>query len=149
MGRLTKKKIDQIRKLRKQDYTQKEVAENVGVHVRTVRKYDPYRVDAKHRVRENNDTESIRSTILVILQWLDVLNISLLNYGNISYFCPRCCENDLEFDADEEIYFCSECGYKIVLPRAICRCCFTVNKLKIDKNSGFWICQECGAQYDL
>lgn len=41
MGRLTKSKIDEISKLRKQGYTQKETAEKANVHLRTVRKYDP------------------------------------------------------------------------------------------------------------
>ena len=43
MGRLTKTKIDAIIKLRKQGYTQKETAEKLKVHLRTVRKYDPLR----------------------------------------------------------------------------------------------------------
>ena len=43
MGRLLKQKTDQIRKLREEGYTQKETAEKVGVHLRTVRKYDPFR----------------------------------------------------------------------------------------------------------
>lgn len=41
MGRLAKAKIDEISKLRRQGYTQKETAERVKVHLRTVRKYDP------------------------------------------------------------------------------------------------------------
>ena len=41
MGRLTKTKVDEIAKLRKQGYTQKETAEKVNVHLLTVRKYDP------------------------------------------------------------------------------------------------------------
>jgi DNA-binding transcriptional MerR regulator len=43
MGRLTKAKIDEIIKLRQEDYTQKETAEKAKVHIRTVRKYDPLR----------------------------------------------------------------------------------------------------------
>ena len=43
MGRLTKAKIDEIARLRKQGYTQKETAEKLNVHIRTVRKYDPLR----------------------------------------------------------------------------------------------------------
>lgn len=43
MGRLTKAKIDEIAKLRQEGYTQKETAEKVKVHLRTVRKYDPLR----------------------------------------------------------------------------------------------------------
>ena len=44
MGRLTKAKIDEIIKLRKQGYTQEETAEKAKVHLRTVRKYDSLRV---------------------------------------------------------------------------------------------------------
>ena len=43
MGRLTKVKIDEIARLRGENYTQKEIAEKLGVHIRTVRKYDPLR----------------------------------------------------------------------------------------------------------
>ena len=43
MGRLIKAKIDEIARLRKQGYTQKETAEKLNVHIRTVRKYDPLR----------------------------------------------------------------------------------------------------------
>jgi len=43
MGRLTKKKIDEIAKLRQEGYTQKETAQKAKVHLRTVRKYDPLR----------------------------------------------------------------------------------------------------------
>ena len=41
MGRLSKVKIDRIQKLRKKGYLQKEVAEMLGVNVKTVRTYDP------------------------------------------------------------------------------------------------------------
>lgn len=41
MGRLVKTKIDQIAKLRQEGYTQKEVAQRLHVHPRTIRKYDP------------------------------------------------------------------------------------------------------------
>lgn len=44
MGRLGKAKTDEITKLRQEGYTQKETAEKTGVHLRTVRKYDPLRV---------------------------------------------------------------------------------------------------------
>ena len=43
MGRLTKATTDEIERLRKEGYTQKEVAERLKVHPRTVRKYDPLR----------------------------------------------------------------------------------------------------------
>jgi len=41
MGRLAKAKTDEIVKLRQQGFTQRETAEKVKVHLRTVRKYDP------------------------------------------------------------------------------------------------------------
>jgi len=47
MGRLTKKKIDEIAKLRQEGYTQKETAEKAKVHLRTVRKYDPFKQKRK------------------------------------------------------------------------------------------------------
>ena len=63
MGRLTKAKIDEIIKLRKQAYTQKETAEKAKVHLRTVRKYDPLRVQkpvraAAEQVEELEETRS-------------------------------------------------------------------------------------------
>ncbi len=91
MGRLLKKKADQIANLRKQGYTQKEVAEKLGVHVRTVRKYDPTRVAVKHRPTDNDATESIRGVIPVILDWLDILAFLLLSYGKDKHACTRCC----------------------------------------------------------
>jgi len=41
MGRLRKAKIDQITKLIEEGHTQIEIAEKVGVCLKTVRKYDP------------------------------------------------------------------------------------------------------------
>jgi hypothetical protein len=52
MGRLTKAKIDEISKLRKERYTQKETAERVKVHLRTVRKYDPLKEKPVRLTRE-------------------------------------------------------------------------------------------------
>ena len=52
MGRLTKAKIDAISKLRQQGYTQKETAEKVEVHLRTVRKYDPLKEKPVKPTRE-------------------------------------------------------------------------------------------------
>ena len=58
MGRLTKAKIDEIAKLREKGYTQKEVAQRAGVHMRTVRKYDPlYQArPSDHRLTEDRLT---------------------------------------------------------------------------------------------
>ena len=143
MGRLTKKKADQIANLRKQAYTQKEVAEKLGVHVRTVRKYDPTRVTVKHR--PTDATESIRGVIAVILDWLDILTLLLLSSGKDKHACPRCCIDSLEFDSEKETFICRECGYRPIMPENICRNCFALNRLEFDKDSSIWVCQECGA----
>ncbi len=47
MGRLAKTKVDEIAKLREDGYTQKEIAERLHVHPRTVRKYDPSHQECK------------------------------------------------------------------------------------------------------
>jgi len=52
MGRLSKGKIDEIGKLRQEGYTQKETAEKVKVHLRTVRKYDPLKEKPVRPTRE-------------------------------------------------------------------------------------------------
>jgi len=52
MGRLTKAKVDEIRKLRQEGYTQKETAEKAKVHLRTVRKYDPLKEKPVRPTRE-------------------------------------------------------------------------------------------------
>jgi len=52
MGRLTKGKVDEICKLREEGYTQRETAERVKVHLRTVRKYDPLKEKPVRPTRE-------------------------------------------------------------------------------------------------
>jgi len=66
MGRLTKAKTDEIGKLRKEGYTQKETAEKVGVHIRTVRKYDPLRDQEKDGVTSealNETREALKELV--------------------------------------------------------------------------------------
>jgi len=47
MGRLQKRKVDRMRELDSQGYTQKEIADIEGVHVRTVRKYTRKQYDER------------------------------------------------------------------------------------------------------
>ena len=145
MGRLTKKTIDEIVKLRKQGYTQKEAAERLRIHIRTVRKYDPLRVFTKHPYIENDPIKSIRAVISVILVWLDVLSNELIGIDND---CPRCGIDSLEYDGDKDLFICRECGYRLIMPENICRNCFAFNRLKFDRNYIERICQECGVRQD-
>lgn len=144
MGRLLKKKVDQIASLRKQGYTQKEVAQKLEVHVRTVRKYDPTHTTVKRHPIDNDAIESIRRVLPTILDWLDILVYLLLS--DDKHNCPRCHTNALEFDLDEVVFICRKCGYRPVLPHDICRSCFALDKLEFDKESRIRVCQECGAR---
>ena len=65
MGRLTKAKIDEIARLRGENYTQKETAEKLEVHLRTVRKYDPLReqIPIRPTVDQPKDIEEICSEL--------------------------------------------------------------------------------------
>ena len=130
--------------MRKQGYTQKEVAQKLGVHIRTVRKYDPTHKAVKHQSMDNDTVESIRSVLLVILDWLDTLIYLLL--GAVKHTCPRCHTDSLEFDLDEVAFICRKCGYRPVLLHDICRNCFAPNRLEFSKDSRIWVCQECRAR---
>ena len=144
MGRLLKKKVDQIADLRKQGYTQKEVAQKLGVHVRTVRKYDPTHTAVKSHPIDNDTIESIRGVLPTIFDWLDILMYLLL--GDAKHNCPRCHTNALEFDLDEVAFICRKCGYRPVLPHDICRSCFALDRLEFDPDSRMWVCRQCRAR---
>ena len=132
MGRLTKKKADQIANLRKQAYTQKEVAEKLGVHVRTVRKYDPIR-PIKEPGSRDDISEPIRNALSTTLEWIDILSFLLIKIGvNV---CPKCLGDSLEYDSYEEAFICRRCRYRPVQPEYICRTCFSYNSFEFDKES--------------
>ena len=74
MGRLTKAKIDQIEKMRKEGYTQQETAEKTGVHIRTVRKYDIKR--NRNGLDDKTVIRNAQKAILVLMEWLWVFIIN-------------------------------------------------------------------------
>jgi transcription initiation factor TFIIIB Brf1 subunit/transcription initiation factor TFIIB len=145
MGRITKEKIDQIGKLRKEGYCQKEIAQKVGVSVRTVRKYDPTR---KSKSESPYPTEqrlrAIWEVIPLILDWLDVL-IPLLLYEE-KHACPRCRSDETEFHLEESIFYCSDCDLSLFFPREICRQCLSPYNVYYDERDRAWMCAECGAR---
>lgn len=149
MGRLLKKEVDEIAHLRKQGYAQKEVAQKLGVHVRTVRKYDPTHKAAEHRDMNNDAVESIKSVLPVILDWLEIQTYSLLKElicdNKHKHICPRCHNESFEYGIEEAAFICRECGYRPVMPYDICRSCFANRILEFDKDSRTWLCQECRA----
>ena len=144
MGRLTKEQIDQIATLRNQGYCQKEIAEKLKVHLRTVRKYDPTsrsRV-SKYRV-EQGSIEKMWQVLVHTLDWLDVMAFLLLDKDD--HCCPRCTSESLGFDVDEVQFICRKCGFKLVFPHELCRSCFVKGNVRYDKNLRRYTCDACKA----
>jgi predicted transcriptional regulator len=141
MGRLTKKKIDEIRGLRKQGYCQKEIAEKVRVHVKTVRKYDPTSKTRKHHTLERQ-IETIEQALAIMLDWLKISNPPSVSIERL--FCPRCqTEESLYYDVEEEVFTCSECGFKLAPLEIICPKCFSYDTLSYDMRLGRDVCEVC------
>ena len=117
MGRLSKKKVDEIKELLKQGYLDSEIAELVGVHPKTVAKYDPNRqkrsnkwASIEYRV---NELEEVLKTCL---DWLEVFHTG---FQGDEIFCPRCF-GDLKLNQIEFAYVCKSCGHKIIWPLDWC-----------------------------
>ena len=147
MGRITKAKIDQIGKLRQEGYCQKEIAQKVGVHVRTVRKYDPTRKSTSgRRYPVEERLRAIEEVIPFIIDWLDVL-IPLLLFDE-DHDCPRCGAEEIERDLERLVFYCSNCRHSLYFPREICRQCFSLGKVYYDERDEAWVCADCGARQD-
>jgi hypothetical protein len=147
MGKISKEKRDQIAKLRKEGYCQKEIAQKVGVSVRTVRNYDPTR-KSKPVSHDHADQrlKAMWEVIPLILDWLDIL-IPLLLFGE-NHECPRCGAEEIEFDPGELIFFCYNCELSLTFPREICRECLSLYHVHHDERDTAWVCSACGAWQD-
>lgn len=144
MGRLLKSKVDQIVGLRKQGYCQKEIAEKLGVHIKTVRKYDPTSgADTSKPVHVEQSVETIREALPVVLDLLGIMVPLLLDEDN--HQCPKCCAESLGFDGQRIAFVCRQCGYTIIMPQDICCHCLSQGRIDYNKKSRKWFCQQCGA----
>jgi len=143
MGILEKRKRDRIVKMRKEGYTQKEVAEAVGVHVRTVRKYDSVRGagSVKGRSLEARLTaceEALRTS----LDWLHLL--SFMVPTDEEHLCPKCGSYRMKYDDYvESTFVCERCGYQYTLPFHLCHECFS-RDINYDDYPGYAVCERCG-----
>ncbi len=144
MGRLYKAKVDKIQELSKQGYLQREIAEKLGVHVRTVRKYDPSNRSTSSGSNPTGSVpESIRNVIALILDYIEFVGSNLELDKIRNGYCPRCSKKQFEFDAIKLVYECGNCGHKLVLPSDVCRNCFTQNNY--DEEQGYSsTCKACG-----
>jgi DNA-binding XRE family transcriptional regulator len=92
MGRLSKAKIDRIQNLRKKGYLQKEVAQMVGVNIKTVRAYDPLLRTPKTEAKVVKEPEEPKSNIELykdlvnLANWVTILSLYLPD----DIHCPNC-----------------------------------------------------------
>ena len=131
MGRLSKAKIDQIQRLRKKGYLQKEVAKTVGVNIKTVRTYDPLYTAPKPGGKPVEKPEghilpiSLLKDIRSLADWIVILYPYIVEPNEIP--CPHCLfppslqpkrkpkKVVLEM-LDNGDYRCPECGDTLVSP---------------------------------
>jgi len=154
MGRLTKVKIDEIGKLRKQGYTQKETAQKVGVHVRTVRRYDPLYESRQSEKRSVEDRlAALEQALTASWDWIYLLYITILRSSpgltscleEESCPCPRC-NGKLEYDEDQYAHVCRDCGHKVFPPLFWCYHCLSQEKMDYIDATDEWTCPKCGAK---
>lgn len=124
MGRLTKKKIDQIGKLRAEGYTQIETAEKVGACLKTVRKYDPGSISGS--AREWKELQSLPGRVNELEKAIKALTALALSYqveklakeDKYWAWCPKCdqpvtVEERTDKKTRKTYYGCYECGTPI------------------------------------
>jgi transcriptional regulator with XRE-family HTH domain len=121
MGRLTKKKIDQIAKLRSQGYTQIEVAEKVGVCLKTVRKYDPGSIAGS--AKEWQELQGLPERVKKLEEIAKTLSALATSYqfekgDEFVAWCPKCnsevTTKRMEHKKTKKSYYgCSQCGTPI------------------------------------
>jgi len=105
MGRLTKKKIDQIAKLRGEGYTQIEVAEKTGVCLKTVRKYDPGSISGS--AKEWRELQSLPDRVKRLEEIIKTLSALARNY-----------EMEKLREGDEYLAWCPKCDKVVVMEQA-------------------------------
>jgi hypothetical protein len=126
MGRLRKSKTDMISKLRHEGYTQLEVAEKVGVHLKTVQKYDPLRTPKKKEgksagVIKGSYIEDIEIQLRNLGDFLSAIYLTIVDQTDYAVICPDCNKDSLfsndKIENGREIFTCHQCGNEIYLPR--------------------------------
>ena len=125
MGRLTKKKIDQITKLRAEGFTQKEIAEKTGVCLKTVRKYDPGSISGS--AKEWQELQGLPERVKKLEEIVKTLSALALSYQlekgeEYLAWCPACdnavvVQGASDKKTKKSYYRCSECGTPIPYAR--------------------------------
>jgi len=151
MGRLTKAQIDEIAKLRKEEYTQKEIAERLHVHPRTVRKYDPLRQQRSEERSVENRLSVLEEAIRVCWDYIGLLYVAVLRSAigecleTETYVCPRC-NGKLIYDEDKVTYICKKCGHKFSILSDWCYNCLSTAESVWSDEIDDPVCPKCGAR---
>jgi ribosomal protein S27AE len=114
MGRLRKSVVDRIVRLRKQGYTQVEVAEKAGIHLKTVQKHDPLRRSRKTEHEELTTgvpVKGLESDIKALEEWVYSLWWTIRHELRANLLCPKCLEGVL--DDPDGPFVCQKCHYKM------------------------------------
>lgn len=151
MGRLAKAQTDEIAKLRKEGYTQKEIAERLHVHPRTVRKYDPLRQERSEERSVGNRLSVLEEAIRVCWDYIDLIYVAVLRSAigecleKETYLCPRC-QGKLIYDEDKVTYICKKCGHKFSILSDWCYNCLSTAESVWSDEIDDQICPKCGAR---
>lgn len=123
MGRISRAKIDQIGRLRRKGYLQREVAERLGLDEKTVRKYDPLRgipasTQGPAALLDRLKSLEQRLSALETWRWIGATADEDGPYALLPVAsCPACSfgwgrkpqESDLEYDERTDELVCTAC----------------------------------------
>ena len=151
MGRLAKSKVDEIAKLRGEGYTQKEIAERIHVHPRTVRKYDPSHEIRQRGQRSTEDrVAALEEGVRTSWDLLELLHCVMLRSRELqhsleetTYPCPRC-YGEIKYVDQEATYVCSNCGHKFPPSLYWCYHCLSQQEMDNIETTGELVCRRCG-----
>jgi len=119
MGRLRKAKIDSIQKLRQQGYTQAETAEKVGVHLKTVQKYDPLRKSKKTEdisLLTQLSFDDLDNFVNSLIWWIMCIEHTLMTKLDTKIMCPECGQGTYQYDKKKGTSVCDSCESEMSAP---------------------------------
>ena len=113
MGRLLKKKVDEVAKLRAEGYCQSEVASKVGVSVKSVRKYQP----KSYGFSKRQDNQEPQSRLARLEETVRALRTIALSYywergDDLVGWCDAC-DNTVTIKLAGDTWQCSHCHKQI------------------------------------
>lgn len=151
MGRLAKAQTDEIAKLRQEGYTQKEIAEKLHVHPRTVRKYDPSHEIRQRGQRSTEDRlAALEEGVRASWDLLELLHCTMLRLDKLRHIlegatfpCPRC-DGKLKYVDQEGTYVCGNCKHKFPPSLYWCYHCLSQQEMDYDDETEEFVCRKCG-----